>query len=142
MSIEELMEAVAAEVRKVPALYDTPAIVEDLGDVTNEIERHFGKSSRCIIVMFAGCEPVKQGAGTLVENVKLAVRCYDKPSLTRVEKVGLTLLGMAQEIAAGLQGAKAPGMACCLFYRGISGITQHTRDLVSCDVFFETKIIT
>ena len=139
MSIEELMDKVRYALKEIPYLSDTPVIVEDLGDIANVIETYFGKSTRCVVVMFAGSEPVKQGAGLLIDSVKLAVRCYDKPALTRVDHTGLTLLGMAREIAHGLQGKKAPGMTSCLFYRGISQITQHNRDVVSCDVFFDTK---
>ena len=139
MSIEELMAAVKDALREVPYLCNTPVIVEDLGDISNGIETYFGKSTRCVVVMFAGSEPVKQGAGLLIDRVKIAVRCYDKPALTRVDHTGLTLLGMAQAIAHDLQGKKAPGMTSCLFYRGISQITQHNKDVVSCDVFFDTK---
>ena len=139
MSIEELMGLVRDALKEVPYLCNTPVIVEDLGDIANGIETYFGKSTRCVVVMFAGSEPVKQGGGLLIDSVKIAVRCYDKPALTRVERTGLTLLGMAQEIAHGLQGKKTPGMTSCLFYRGISQITQHNRDVVSCDVFFDTK---
>ena len=139
MSIEELMAAVKDALREVPYLCNTPVIVEDLGDISNGIETYFGKSTRCVVVMFAGSEPVKQGAGLLIDRVKIAVRCYDKPALTRVDHTGLTLLGMAQAIAHDLQGKKAPGMTSCLFYRGISQITQHNKEVVSCDVFFGTK---
>ena len=139
MSIEQLMPSVRDMLTEVPYLYGTPVIVEDLGDIANGIETYFGKSTRCVVVMFAGSEPVKQGAGLLLDSVKIAVRCYDKPSLTRVDNPGLTLLGMAQEIARALQGKKSPGMASCLFYRGISQITQHNKGVVSCDVFFDTK---
>ena len=139
MSIEELMAAVRDALNGVPYLCDTPVIVEDLGDISNGIEVYFGKSTRCVVVMFAGSEPVKQGSGLLIDIVKIAVRCYDKPALTRVDHTDLTLLGMAQAIAHDLQGKKAPGMTSCLFYRGISQITQHNRDVVSCDVFFDTK---
>ena len=139
MSIEELMGLVRDALKEVPYLCDTPVIVEDLGDIAKGIEVYFGKSTRCVVVMFAGSDPVKQGAGLLVDSVKIAARCYDKPALTRVEKPGLTLLGMAQAIAHGLQGKKAPDMTSCLFYRGISQITQHNKDVVSCDVFFDTK---
>ena len=139
MRIEKLMEAVKGELRNIPYLYGTPVIVEDLGDISNGINVYFGKSTRCVVVMFAGSEPVKQGGGLLIDSVKIAVRCYDKPALTRVEKTGLTLLGMAQAIAHGLQMKKAPDMTSCLFYRGISQITQHNKDVVSVDVFFDTK---
>ena len=139
MSIEELMGLVRDALKEVPYLCDTPVIVEDLGDISKGIETYFGKSTRCVVVMFAGSEPVKQGSGLLIDSVKIAVRCYDKPSLTRVDHTDLTLLGMARAIAHNLQGAKAPGMTSCLFYRGISQITQHNRDVVSCDVLFETK---
>ena len=37
-------------------------------------------------------DPVRQGSGLLVDSVKIAVRCYDKPSLTRVDNTDLTLL--------------------------------------------------
>ena len=139
MRIEKLMEAVKGELRNIPYLYGTTVIVEDLGDISKGIEVYFGKSTRCVVVMFAGSGPVKQGAGPLVDSVKIAARCYDKPALTRVEKPGLTLLGMAQAIAHGLQGKKAPDMTSCLFYRGISPITQHNNGVVSVDVFFDTK---
>ena len=139
MSIEELMAAVKGALGQIPYLSGTPVIVEDLGDIANGIEVYFGKSTRCVVVMFAGSEPVKQGSGLLIDSVKSAVRCYDKPALTRVDRTGLTLLGMAQEIAHVLHGKKTPGMTSCLFYRGISQITQHNRDVVSCDVFFDTK---
>ena len=139
MKIEKLMEEVKGALGQIPYLYGTPVIVEDLGDISKGIETYFGKSTRCVVVMFAGSEPVKQGSGLLIDSVKIAVRCYDKPALTRVERTKLTLLGMAQEIAHGLQGKKTPGMTSCLFYRGISQITQHNRDVVSCDVFFDTK---
>ena len=139
MSFEELMDKVRDALKEVPYLCDTPVIVEDLGDISKGIEVYFGKSTRCVVVMFAGSEPVKQGSGLLIDIVKIAVRCYDKPSLTRVDHPDLTLLGMAREIKDNLQGAKAPGMTSCLFYRGISQITQHNKDVVSCDVFFDTK---
>ena len=139
MSIEKLMAAVKDELRNVPYLYGTPVIVEDLGDISNGIEVYFGKSTRCVVVMFAGSDPVNQGTELLVDNVKIAARCYDKPALTRVDKPGCTLLGMAQAIAHGLQGKKAPEMTSRLFYRGISQISQHNKDVVSVDVFFDTK---
>ena len=138
MSIEELLSKVQNVLNKVPYLYSTPVIVEDPGEISNGINVYFGKSTRCVVVMFAGSEPVKQGSGLLIDSVRIAVRCYDKPTQTRVE-TDLTLLGMARMIARVLQGAKEPGMTSCLFYRGISQITQHNRDVVSCDVFFDTK---
>ena len=138
MSIEELMDKVWGALKAIPYLCDTPVIVEDLGDIAKGIEVYFGKSTRCVVVMFAGSEPVKQGSGLMIDSVRIAVRCYDKPSLTRVDHTDLTLLGMARAIAHDLQGAKAPGMTSCLFYRGISQITQHNNGVVSCDVFFDT----
>ena len=139
MSFEELMKTVAEAVKENPGLYGTPVIVLDPGDVANGIETLFAKASRCVVVMFGGSAPVKQGlSGPLIDKVRIVVRVFDKPSLTRVDRPGVTLLGMAREIAKGLQHLRREGMTSALYYRGIGEITQYKGGIVSCDVNFDT----
>lgn len=138
MSIEEIMKEMAETIKQLPCLYSTPVLIADPGDNTNDIQTLFGKVSRCVLVMFGGCQPVKQGNGTLFDRVKIVVRCYDRPSLTRAEHPNCTLLGMARIIAHSLHGCKAQNMTSCLYYRGISEITYYNNVSLICDVEFDT----
>ena len=144
MNLDGLIHEVAATIRPLYQIGNTPVFEQDLDDVAQSIE-NIAKTDRCIIVKWNGCDHVATGRpdgdarDKLYVQANLVVSVYENPSINRIGGGSHHLLGMAAEIAKALNGLGTEDMDEGLHFVSITPIEQLAHGVITCDVVFRTK---
>lgn len=145
MNIDNLIKETAGAVRLIEAIQDTPVLEEDVGDIAQKIEFEIGRTSRCIVVGWNGCEhvasqrPQGDDPDALYVQPEIVVSVYETPVTNRTNPSAPRLLGMAAAIAKAVNNLGTEDMDEGLHFIKISPIQELDRGVITCDVVFRTK---
>jgi len=147
MDIETIVEEAAETLRLMPMMTDVPVVVENKGDMDDELKLKIAQQSVCVMVGWSGFTPTIQGPtapnGEIFGSVTLVASVFEKPAVNRSTPGSPTCQDIAKAVAHELHGASAEGMDAPLFLKRITPVSElgssPDGSVVTCDVEFETK---
>lgn len=142
MEIHELAERAAEMLRSDEALSGAKVIVEEKGELTNELSINIGKRSLAVVVGWNGFISDGISSKTIWGKGKLVVSVYEMPVINRKTPGALTLLKAARAIAYCLNLELADGGLSPLVFKEITPVVQLTggeKGIVATDVVFSVE---
>lgn len=138
MTLDGLMDSVAEEAAKIPALAGRRVISERKGDAAAKLQADVAKCRFAVLVGWNGFRNKADGCRTCYGTVTVTASVFERPTVNRsFEGGGPTALGAAQEIARRLH-LYTPKGGAPLVLREITPVAEVAPGVISCDVEFET----